>query len=790
MKLFQSPVDNAPGSAKPEERLFPVWKLIGLGISVMVMMWILYINQPILKQIEKVEHPSDISLFFLENIHKENPQDESRRALLAKHQMEIGEFNEAQKILRPLLQSLDPELRKEARLLDLRIMEMWILAGGQDDQKNLEMEKVIATRVRELLKDSPSHENLPSLAESALLARDWELATQVYGQLAQRDPANQASWYRKGAKLALAKGAYTKAAEFFLHARSKSQSFEDKREDYLSALKALVAGDQLQEALVQAEKHLGDLDRDDVTLKFLVKLGRAAGNGAFAQKYVEKLLHVSRLGFGNRNVKFLPSNLSFPWGMSIHQKNLHSNKEWDTVRRHGILNWPLVKTISNSKMNPIVVNQKTLRPYDPEVYELAYTVLVENGQLEQAYTIAQRAGQAVPKDLQWRQRWAQVAEWTGRAGEALAQWQVVAQQAPSVEAWTALVRLAPGLTQPEEQARAQAALELVVAQGPAAEQRQARWALLERTLNPAQVQAHVQALLPTVQTVVEGEQLLHVALETQQWAETEQVLTQLMTLGTKAQGQAWYEQSAEHALGQGAYTQAAAWWFAVQGQAATRDEQRAAFQAGLQALVAGQQLQAAVAAVQQQLGELTTDGAAVMSAVEVLRAAGAGQEAGRYLMGLWAVGTPKYEAALYEVAYTVLVENGQLERAYIIAQRAGQAVPEDLQWRQRWAQVAEWTGRAGEALAQWQVVAQQAPSAEVWAALVRLGRGLRNLQAWTFGLEEMNKHSQLSPDQINELAGAYEQLGQPEKAIVQLQAELQKEPKKEVLEHLGLVYER
>jgi len=104
--------------------------------------------------------------------------------------------------------------------------------------------------------------------------------------------------------------------------------------------------------------------------------------------------------------------------------------------------------------------------------------------------------------------------------------------------------------------------------------------------------------------------------------------------------------------------------------------------------------------------------------------------------------------------------------------------------------VAEWTGRAAEALAQWQVVAQEQPSAEAWAAVVRLGRGLRNLQAWVLGLEKLNEHSESSPKQVKELADAYEQSGQPEKAIVQLQGVLQKEQTKEVLEHLGLVYER
>ena len=135
--------------------------------------------------------------------------------------------------------------------------------------------------------------DLSSLADSALLAGDWQLATQVYRELAKADPNNRAAWFRKGAKLSLGQKAYTQASELFFFARTQSQSIEEKRKDYLSGLKALISGNQLQMALVQAEKHLGGLERDDVTLKFLVKLGRAAGNGAFAQKYVEKLLHVS-----------------------------------------------------------------------------------------------------------------------------------------------------------------------------------------------------------------------------------------------------------------------------------------------------------------------------------------------------------------------------------------------------------------------------------------------------------------------------------------------------------------
>ena len=68
----------------------------------------------------------------------------------------------------------------------------------------------------------------------------------------------------------------------------------------------------------------------------------------------------------------------------------------------------------------------------------------------------------MPENLVWRQRVGASGEWTGRSGgEALAQWQVVAAQAPTAETWAALIRVAPSLTAPGELASAAEALALV-----------------------------------------------------------------------------------------------------------------------------------------------------------------------------------------------------------------------------------------------------------------------------------------------------------------------------------------
>jgi tetratricopeptide (TPR) repeat protein len=88
-----------------------------------------------------------------------------------------------------------------------------------------------------------------------------------------------------------------------------------------------------------------------------------------------------------------------------------------------------------------------MRPYDEEKYTLAYEVFLGARNLEDAYRVAQAAVAQVPQHAGWRQRLAQVAEWTGRPAVALEQWRWLAAAAATAtereRAWQAVLRLAP-----------------------------------------------------------------------------------------------------------------------------------------------------------------------------------------------------------------------------------------------------------------------------------------------------------------------------------------------------------
>ena len=84
-------------------------------------------------------------------------------------------------------------------------------------------------------------------------------------------------------------------------------------------------------------------------------------------------------------------------------------------------------------------------PFDNQIYSLGYQVFLENRNLEDAWLVARSAVQQSPSDLQWRERLAQVAEWTQRSDVALENWLVIARATQKDAAWQAVLRLAPGL---------------------------------------------------------------------------------------------------------------------------------------------------------------------------------------------------------------------------------------------------------------------------------------------------------------------------------------------------------
>lgn len=137
----------------------------------------------------------------------------------------------------------------------------------------------------------------------------------------------------------------------------------------------------------------------------------------------------------------------------------------------------------------------------------------------------------------------------------------------------------------------------------------------------------------------------------------------------------------------------------------------------------------------------------------------------------------------FELAYQVLLGAGDLKRAFLVAQRAVQAVPGDRQWRRKLAQVSEWTQRPDVAAQQWLALFDQGDrSVDTVQAVIRLApqadQPLLALQAWA----ELAKRQQLTDAQWMDVYSLYELAAEPLKGAQFFEAQFAKSNNPKLLE--------
>ena len=449
-RLFQHPAK--PSLAPAPERLLPPWLIALFAIGVGVVLILLSPKERLLEQLAHAGKPTTITVVFLENLLKTELADEDLRMLLADHQLELGKIQETRDTLEPLFASKDPDLKVKALLIDLRLTEAMVFAQDEGTPERQEGMARIGSIIKALLDEPMDNSLLPSLADSALLGGHQALAQSVYVHLGKQGGEQAYDWYHKAADLVLGQGRYAQAAEFYFAAQTHAPTLESQRQYFLKALKAFQAGDLLAEALAQADAHLGPLIQDDTTLLFLVSLGRSAGDGAFAQKYIKELLRVSRGSLVGYSAGIVQTPLAWGSGLRRSEFSVYTavwrgggcQAQGIFPSMRGLILWVAVNSTAQQNETPTSSTSPNFRPFDDRIYTLAIKVFLENGNLSEAYRVAGRAVQQVPDNLVWRRLLAQVGEWVGRRTVALEQWRYIAEKDPRREAFEQILRLLPG----------------------------------------------------------------------------------------------------------------------------------------------------------------------------------------------------------------------------------------------------------------------------------------------------------------------------------------------------------
>lgn len=397
-----------------------------------------------------------------------------------------------------------------------------------------------------------------------------------------------------------------------------------------------------------------------------------------------------------------------------------------------------------------------------------------------------------------------------------------ALQIAYLEAWLAArpgdvglrLWLARELMRADAPLRARAHLERVLAEAPPSLLREARklafdldwreWTDAQGSAAPgalrARLRAQVRALLADERDPAAALALLPRAVALGEEGFAAQWL-QALAAGERRLPPAVWEAAAMQALAQSRHLLAAHLLLRARDAERSLAQRRRLFLAALRAAQAGNALPEALALAERHLGELIADPETLEFLTRLALAANRPDVAAHYarLLLRIALAPPDlaarlrllpravpatqagegqrtarlpFDERLYTLAFEVFLANRNLEDALLVARSAVRQRPENLHWRRKLAQVAEWANQPALAAEQWEEIARRTGRARDWQEVERRAAELGDRPQRLRALQALAQAAPADRELQWRLLRALEENGQPERAMQLLRASL------------------
>ncbi len=264
-------------------------------VGVLFILVVLFPQQSLRVSIGQQSKSNMVTVTYLQNLLRVYPADLNLRLLLAQQQVGLDRFIRAERTLAPIDSHHQPSyVQRNIAWLQYEILRKRTFAAKPNSVVREQLEKELVIAINQLKNQPFSANHLELMAKDALAINNPALAVSLYELMLNRFPVKNVQWLMVAAKASMGIGKYQRSAEFYLTAMSLSRSNKDKNLLYLSAIKSLQAGNQLEEALLLAEDYYEPTFGNRKTLLYLSRLALAANQPDLAEGYIKQALEVTQ----------------------------------------------------------------------------------------------------------------------------------------------------------------------------------------------------------------------------------------------------------------------------------------------------------------------------------------------------------------------------------------------------------------------------------------------------------------------------------------------------------------
>ena len=435
-------------------RIAPTWLVLTFAGVVLCALYFMHPRGGLRERMTSTDAPSEVSVAYLEAWLRVQPDNEEILSVLGTQYVSLGRDEDARRIVARMETRPSDELRRQAVLLRLQLDLREAFSFPDDDpRREATLERVRAQVAQAATLTWPT-DSLQTLAEIAASVNAQALAGQLYARLAAQDTAHQARWNREVVRFAMYGGDYRGAADGWFRLQASAETFEAQRDCFLNGIRALQAGNLLDEALAAAQAHGAAFAHDRQTLVLLLNLARAAHRPDLVDRYAKALAGYARVQPEDGAVRLVAylrarsAQQPFTYMDGATPRRQSAEKQGDASAARGVQIVRIAASQPATADRPAPASQSAA-PAADDLPGLLYQSFLESNDLANAQRVASEQVAKNPGSAEWARRLAQVAEWNHASPLALKMWLQYAQRSNDPEGWKNVMRLAPMLNDDE-----------------------------------------------------------------------------------------------------------------------------------------------------------------------------------------------------------------------------------------------------------------------------------------------------------------------------------------------------
>lgn len=270
----------------PRLKLATWQQLLLFCLLIGTLLTLVFPRKQLVSALYKQESVDELTLSYIQNLYRSDTSNADVALLLARVQQQQLDLQSLQKMLLGPAANGDLRQRTVAR-------DMLLTAYEQASPEQMRGSRLAELRnsVSVFMETAVDDDLTEDMAQRfAGLAFRHDLIEQGLRFSVKAGLGNATHIFETRANSALALGQYQISANYFFRAQEREKEIAAQRRLFKAGLDTLMSGGLYAEAIAAAKDHLGPLEHDVETLRYLARMALAAGQPTEASRYAKALM--------------------------------------------------------------------------------------------------------------------------------------------------------------------------------------------------------------------------------------------------------------------------------------------------------------------------------------------------------------------------------------------------------------------------------------------------------------------------------------------------------------------